>query len=134
MTAETLLVDNFIDTPTCDGRTYGNVYSFNGASMNHKALFAYLNHSALNLGQAARDVRYFFDHPQADKVGKQGSGKHIVSSMVSRIPSLAGNLYYAAIPPQLHHSEEELVDITVELRMRDWFLNGYDQSKYPNPQ
>lgn len=84
----------------------------------------YVNHSALNLGQAARDVRWIYNHPDADKMGPEGSAKHIAASVTSRIPSLASNLYYAALPPQLHHSDEELKEIKDE-NPKDNFLLGY---------
>ena len=89
----------------------------------------YAQHSALNLGQAARDVRYLGNHPHADKVAPEGSAKHIAASIVSRIPSLAGNLYYAALPPQLHHSREELKEMG-DASLKQMFLRGYAPWKY----
>ena len=92
---------------------------------------AYLQHSALNLGQAARDVRYFYEHPDADKVAKPGTAMHVLSSATSRVPSLASNLYYAALPPQLHHSEEELYgEMGGEMNLRRSFMEGYDPWEY----
>jgi hypothetical protein len=32
----------------------------------------YIKHTALNLGQLARDFRYFYYHPDADKAAKEG--------------------------------------------------------------
>lgn len=91
---------------------------------------AYANHSALNLGQAARDVRYFYEHPDADKIAPHGTALHVASSVASRIPSLASNLYYGALPPQLHHSKEELSGEEDSLHLRDRFLQGYDPWSY----
>lgn len=89
----------------------------------------YLNHSALNLGQAARDIRWIHNHPDADKMGPEGSAKHIAASITSRLPSLASNLYYTALPPQLHHSDEELKEIKDE-NPKDNFLLGYAPWEY----
>lgn len=99
-----------------------------------KTAFAkeYATHSALNLGQAARDVRWIHNHPDADKMGPEGSARHVAASITARIPSLASNLYYATLPPQLHHTDEELKDIKGSLK--DNFLNGYAPWKYPVPK
>lgn len=92
---------------------------------------AYLQHSALNLGQAARDARYFYEHPDADKVAKPGTALHVASSISSRAPSLASNLYYAALPPQLHHSKEELYgEMGDEMKLRRAFMRGYNPWEY----
>lgn len=92
---------------------------------------AYLQHSALNLGQAARDVRYFYEHPDADKVAKPGTALHVAASVSSRVPSLASNLYYAALPPQLHHSEEELYgEMGKDMKLRRTFMAGYNPWDY----
>ena len=92
---------------------------------------AYLKHSALNLGQAARDARYFYEHPDADKMGRPGTARHVAASAVARIPSFTSNIYYAALPPQLHHSDEELYgefgeDTKGPLKLRHAFMKGYD--------
>ena len=96
-----------------------------------KTAFAkeYLNHSALNLGMAARDLRWLHNHSAADKVAPEGSAKHIAASLTTRIPSLISNLYYTALPPQLHHSDEELKEIKEE-NPKDNFLIGYAPWKY----
>ncbi len=83
----------------------------------------YAKHTALNLGQAARDVRYLGNHPQADGV---------IDSMKHRIPSLLNNLMYAALPPQLHHSADELADLK-KAPMQDWFMHGYKPWENPDP-
>jgi len=50
----------------------------------------YIKHTALNLGQAARDIANLHDHPAEDNV--PDSIKH-------RLKQLTNNLYYAIIPP-----------------------------------
>lgn len=86
----------------------------------------YYKHMALNLGQAAKDVRYFYDHPDADKMGPPGSAKHIASSITQRIPNLASDLYYSALPPQLHHTDKELKEFHGKKSAKDYFLEGYN--------
>lgn len=92
----------------------------------------YAAHSALNLGQATRDARYIYDHPQADRVAEPGSAHHLAASVTARIPSLTSNLYYAALPPRLHHTPEDLRGIE-DVPLRDWFLHGYKPWKYEDP-
>ncbi len=92
----------------------------------------YATHAALNLGQAARDIRWIHNHPDADHVAPEGSAKHVAASVTTRIPSLASNLYYAILPPQLHHTEEELKD--VKGSMLDNFLHGYAPWKHKLPE
>jgi len=89
----------------------------------------YARHAALNLGQAARDVRYFFNHPDADKIAPEGTPLHVASSVTSRVPSLAGNLYYAALPPGLHHTPEDLAGVNAATA-KEWFMNGYAPWKH----
>lgn len=84
----------------------------------------YALHSALNAGQAARDVRYLFDHPSADKIAPRDSALHSLSSLTSRLPSLTSNLYYTALPPQLHHTPEELAEHR-DASLKQLFLHGY---------
>lgn len=92
---------------------------------------AYLNHAALNLGQAARDVRYLGDHPAADKVAPKGSAHHVAASVTARVPSLAGNLYYAALPPQLHHTKADIEELKNSPNsLKDILLNGYAPWKH----
>lgn len=87
-------------------------------------LRAWLCHAALNLGQAARDVRYVYSHPNADEVAAKGSALHVVASVIARVPSLASNLYYAALPPQLHHSSDTITSLA---QTNAWFelKSGY---------
>ena len=92
----------------------------------------YLNHSALNAGQAARDVRYMTNHPHADAVAPGGSARHMVESLKHRIPSLANNLKYTVLPPQWHHTPESLVGMS-DSTPRQWFLSGYAPWKHKIP-
>jgi len=84
----------------------------------------YALHSALNAGQAARDVRYLFDHPSADKIAPRDSALHSLSSLTARLPNLTSNLYYTALPPQLHHTPEELAEHR-DASLKQMFLHGY---------
>lgn len=87
-------------------------------------------HAALNLGQAARDVRYLYTHPNADKVAPKGTAHHLAASVVARLPSFESNLYYSWLPPQLHHTPEELAG---KASLLDLFRHGYDPWKHPDP-
>lgn len=89
----------------------------------------YMRHAALNLGQAARDLRYFINHPHADKVALPGSFRHILASLIQRLPSFVNNLYFALIPPRLHHTAEELEDIN-KRTAKEFFLHGYKPWDY----
>lgn len=46
-----------------------------------KFIIVYTKHSALNLGQLARDMYYFFDHPKAEKLAKEGSLPYRIHSL-----------------------------------------------------
>ena len=89
----------------------------------------YIRHAALNYGQAARDIRYFLDHPGSDKIAPRGSIKHGLSSASLRLPSLVSNLYYGTLPPLLHHTEEELAEGR-DKSLKEIFLEGYAPWKY----
>jgi len=92
----------------------------------------YAKHTALNLGQAARDLRFFYYHPGADKLAKEGSLRHAALSAPRRTKSLANNLLFSALPPQLHHSPKELSTMKSGSHAA-WFLYGYMPWKYPDP-
>lgn len=92
----------------------------------------YAGHSALNLGQAARDLRYFFNHLNADRIAAQGTLMHAASSASSRLPSLTSNLYYTAIPPHLHHTAAEIATDR-HVPLKDMFLHGYKPWDHPLP-
>lgn len=75
----------------------------------------YARHSALNAGQAARDLRYISSHPDAESLPE---------SMAKRIKSFGINAFYTALPPQLHHSKKELAELR-EKTPSEWFHQGY---------
>ena len=86
----------------------------------------YAKHTALNLGQAARDIRYLTNHPGAP----EGAG-HAFESVKRRLPSLLNNLFYAAVPPHLHHDKAELAAMGGSLG--DWYRRGYAPWKHAAP-
>jgi hypothetical protein len=88
-----------------------------------RVLKEYAKHSALNAGQAARDLRYLHDYPDAGSVS---------SSIKKRLLSLANNVKYTIKSPHSHHEVEDLVHMD-KGRLRDWFLYGYDPSEWKNP-
>lgn len=92
----------------------------------------YLNHSALNAGQAARDVRYLTNHPNADAVAPEGSMRHRLESLKHRIPSLANNAKYTLLPPQWHHTPADLADMGIATP-KQWFMSGYDPWNHKIP-
>jgi hypothetical protein len=83
----------------------------------------YGQHSRLNLGQAARDARWMFDHPDADSP---------LDAARIRLPSLAKNLFYSRIPPHLHHSKEELAPFE-HTNAKDLFMYGYAPWNHKDP-
>lgn len=92
----------------------------------------YIKHTFLNLGQAARDIRYFYYHPDADKNPLIGRSSHFLLSLFLRLKNLANNLFYALIPPHWHHSKEELMNMTSGT-VKEWFLYGYAPWEYKDP-
>jgi hypothetical protein len=81
----------------------------------------YLKHSALNLGQAARDLRYLFDYPRETSR---------MRSLSMRLKSLANNLKYTALPPQWHHTAEDLLDME-KATVAQWLKHGYAPWDHP---
>jgi hypothetical protein len=69
----------------------------------------YLKHTALNLGMVARNL-----------VGPQASDK----DLKVRLEEIFNDLYYAAIPPWTHHTEEDLQSMSGRSAW-EWFLCGY---------
>lgn len=92
----------------------------------------YAKHTALYLGQAARDLRFFYYHPAADKQATEGSFRHAAISAPLRVRSLANNLLFSALPPQLHHSAKELAAMKRGSHIA-WFLYGYKPWEYRDP-
>ena len=84
----------------------------------------YAKHSALNLGQALQGLRYFWSHPDVDSVAQRGSVRHGLLSARLRGQRVAGDLFFALIPPHWHHAPEELRGMTATSFAR-WFQYGY---------
>ena len=84
----------------------------------------YAKHAALNFGQAMQGMRYFFSHPDMDARATRGSLKHLAGSVRLRAARVAGDLFFAAIPPHWHHTREELRGMTA-IPMSRWFQYGY---------
>jgi len=101
----------------------------------------YIKHTALNLGQALQGIRYFHSHPDADSQAARGSLRHLVQSCRIRAPRILNDLFFAAILPHWHHSEDELAQLT-QVPLLLWFQYGYcawrfddtGQRKEPLPQ
>jgi hypothetical protein len=97
----------------------------------------YFKHAALNLGQALQGIRYFHSHPDADKQAERGSARHLMLSCRMRAKRVVNDLFFAAIPPQWHHSRAELAQMT-EISSALWFQYGYcawrfDETGQPKP-
>jgi len=84
----------------------------------------YAKHTALNFGQALQGLRYFFSHPDADLVARRGSLKHVALSSGIRSKRVANDLFFAAIPPQWHHTRSEL-EVMCGVSLARWFQYGY---------
>ncbi len=92
----------------------------------------YFKHSALNLGQAARDLRYFYFHPNADKLNSKSRAFHYFYSFLLRTRSFGKNIFYSVIPPHFHHKREDL-EYMLPASESEWFLHGYAPWAYPDP-
>jgi len=84
----------------------------------------YIKHCALNFGQALQGVRYFFSHPDADRLSPRGSLKHILLSIRLRSWRVVNDLFFAVIPPHWHHTREEL-SAMLNIPTWRWFQYGY---------
>lgn len=100
--------------------------------MNRSVIEEYWKHTALNLGQAVRDIRFIYYHPDADRLAKEGTLKHYAYSVFRRIKSFENNAFYSIIPPHWHHTAEDLVGMQ-PATAREWFLHGYAPWTYPDP-
>ena len=88
-----------------------------------RVLEEYGKHSALNAGQAIRDLRYLNDYPGAAKG---------MDSIKKRLPSLMNNIKFTIKSPHSHHEAEDLVHMD-KASLKEWFLHGYAPWKYPDP-
>jgi len=84
----------------------------------------YAKHAALNFGQAFQGIRYFFSHPQVDQRAPRGTLRHASASARLRLRRVANDLVFAVLPPQWHHSEQELLAMRA-VSMHRWFQYGY---------
>jgi hypothetical protein len=86
----------------------------------HESVIDYLRkygkHSALNLGQVARHMRHPVDLPGAE-------GK--LDALKQRARYAANDAYYAAIPPDTHHTQEEIDELD-DYSFRELLRMGYD--------
>lgn len=84
----------------------------------------YAKHAALNFGQALQGIRYVFSHPDVDARAARGSFQHATQSAQVRLRRVANDLFFAALPPQWHHSADELLAMRTHSIAR-WFQYGY---------
>jgi hypothetical protein len=88
----------------------------------------YLKHTALNVGQLTRDIRFFYYHPKAENKFAP-SIRRLTCAVTLRIESFFINLYYSLLPPHFHHTNEELTELKKSTLIH-WFLFGYAPWNY----
>ena len=84
----------------------------------------YLKHSVLNLRQARQGVRYFYSHPDIDRIAKRGTLKHVLCSIILRVSLILNDFYFAIWSPHWHHTKEEIQSFHLASTKR-WFQYGY---------
>jgi len=84
----------------------------------------YTKHAALNLGQALQGVRYVYSHPDIDERAPRGGARHFALSVWLRARRIGNDLFFAAIPPQWHHTPDEL-EVMTRIPTSKWFQYGY---------
>ena len=84
----------------------------------------YGKHAVLNFGQAMQGVRYLFSHPDVDARARRGTVAHALLSVGLRSRRVANDLLFAVLPPQSHHSADELKVMRSTSFVR-WFQYGY---------
>ena len=77
-------------------------------------------HSTLNIGQVARHLRYFFDLPDTPRL----------QAAKERAKFIFNDLIYAVLPPQVHHTPEEVEELT-GYSYPELFKMGYDPNYKP---
>ncbi|HET9959733.1 MAG TPA: hypothetical protein VFQ61_34810 [Polyangiaceae bacterium] len=97
----------------------------------------YAKHAALNFGQALQGIRYLLSHPDIDTRAPRGTLRHTAHSVPLRLRRVANDLFFAALPPQWHHTQDELSAMRTKPLTR-WFQYGYcawrfDESGEPKP-
>lgn len=84
----------------------------------------YLKHCSLNLGQALQGVRYCYSHPDIDQLAARHTAKHVALSLRLRSKRVFNDLFFAALPPQSHHTQAELAAMS-GISASAWFRYGY---------
>lgn len=84
----------------------------------------YAKHSALNFGQVLHGVRNLGSHPDYDDVAVRGSLRHVGLSAMLRARRIVNDLFFTLLPPQWHHSRDELRAMR-DVPIKRWFLYGY---------
>jgi hypothetical protein len=97
----------------------------------------YGKHAALNFGQALQGARYFLSHPDIDARFRRGTLRHVGMSALLRSRRVANDLFFAVLPPQWHHTQEELRAMS-SISFTRWFQYGYcawrfDDTGSPKP-
>ena len=77
-------------------------------------------HSTLNIGQVLRHVRYLFDLPDTPRL----------QAAKQRAKWIVNDLIYAALPPQTHHTPEQIEELT-GLTYTELLKMGYDPDYTP---
>jgi len=83
-------------------------------TLNHTA-----HHTALNLGQACRDLTFL----SLDLKAAGFNPVEVLSALTYHMPRLAGNIFYACIPPHTHHHGSDLIALS-QGTVKSWFLLG----------
>ena len=93
----------------------GDYLSKTQTSINEGYFTDYAKHSTMNLGQVLRHLRYLTDLPNTPKR----------EALKKRLKWIANDLYYTIIPPQSHHTQEEL-DVQDQFSYGELLKMGYD--------
>lgn len=93
----------------------GDYLSKTQASISESYFTDYAKHSTMNLGQVLRHLRYLTDLPNTTKY----------EALKQRLRFLANDLYYTIIPPQSHHTQEEL-DFQNQFSYGELLRMGFD--------
>ena len=95
--------------------TQGLYDPYENASINEGYFTDYAKHATMNLGQVLRHLRYLTDLPDTTKY----------EALKQRLRFIANDLYYTVVPPQSHHSQAELDEIS-RFSYRDLLRMGFD--------
>lgn len=89
----------------------------------------YLNHSALNFGQALHGLRFLFTHPDVDRIAPPRTVKHAAHAAPLRLRRIANDLFFAILPPRWHHTRAEL-QVFHQSPARRWFQAGFGPYRF----